>query len=87
MVARQQLEYHLARLTNDLLGGGIIAFAQTNAVVFDDRGGGCTSDREQTIAAFKITVRVRLSIYLFRAVRFTDWTGCAPQTKLRHPAT
>jgi autotransporter-associated beta strand protein len=42
--------------TNDLSGGGIIAFAQTNGVLFDDRSGGGSVDLEQTIIPYNITV-------------------------------
>ena len=41
--------------TNDLLGG-ILAFAQTNGVLFDDRSGGGAVDIEQTIIPYNIAV-------------------------------
>ena len=42
--------------TNDALGGGAIAFSQTNGVLFDDRSGGGTVDLEQTIIPYNINV-------------------------------
>ena len=47
--------------TNDLLGGGIIAFAQTNGVLFDDRSGGGSVDVEQTIIPYNIQVNAASS--------------------------
>jgi autotransporter-associated beta strand protein len=42
--------------TNDLAGGGIRAFTQTNGALFDDRSGGGAVDLEQTIIPYSITV-------------------------------
>jgi len=42
--------------TNDLAGGGILAFAQTNGVLFDDRSGGGSVDLEQTIIPYSVSV-------------------------------
>ena len=42
--------------TNDLAGGGIIAFTQTNGVLFDDRSGGGSVDIESAVTPYKITV-------------------------------
>ena len=42
--------------TNDTLGGGIISFAQTNGVLFDDRSGGGSVDLEQAIIPYNLAV-------------------------------
>ena len=50
--------------TNDLVGGGIIAFTQTNGVLFDDRSGAGTVDIEQSIIPYKINVNTAAG-YMF----------------------
>ena len=50
--------------TNDLSGGGIISFAQTNGVLFDDRSGGGSVDLEQAIIPYNITVNTTAG-YMF----------------------
>ncbi|MGA2243950.1 MAG: LamG-like jellyroll fold domain-containing protein [Verrucomicrobiota bacterium] len=42
--------------TNSLAGGGILAFAQTNGALFDNRSGGGSVDLEQTVIPFNVTV-------------------------------
>ena len=50
--------------TNDLSGGGILAFAQTNGVLFDDRSGGGSVDIEQAIIPYNIAVNTTAG-YMF----------------------
>ena len=50
--------------TNNLAGGGVLAFAQTNGVVFDDRAGGGSVDLEQSIIPYNITVNASASYTL-----------------------
>jgi autotransporter-associated beta strand protein len=68
--------------TNDLAGGGVIAFVQTNGVLFDDRSGGGSVDVEQTITPYKITVNAS-SGYAFTSYGSQgSLVGQAPLTKL-----
>ena len=49
--------------TNDLLGGGVIAFTQTNGVLFDNRSSG-TVDLQDSIIPYNITVNTTAG-YMF----------------------
>jgi autotransporter-associated beta strand protein len=67
--------------TNDLSGGGIIAFAQTNGVLFDDRSGGGAVDLEQAIAPYSITASNTATYILTSSGALGSLTGLGKITK------
>jgi autotransporter-associated beta strand protein len=50
--------------TNDVAGGGIVAFSQTNGVLFDDRGAGSSS----------VDVAEKVALYGFKVNSSSDYT-------------
>jgi autotransporter-associated beta strand protein len=67
--------------TNATGGGGIVAFAQTNGVLFDDRSGGGSVDLEQTIIPYNITVNASSSYYFTSSSQLGALAGLASLTK------
>ena len=67
--------------TNDALGGGVIMFAQTNAVYFDDRSGGGVVDLAQTIIPYAITVNASSGYTLYSYSAMGSLAGPAPLIK------
>jgi autotransporter-associated beta strand protein len=68
--------------TNDLTGGGIVAFAQTNGVLFDDRSGGGSVDVEQTIIPYNIKVNTADGYMFTSYSALGSLAGQASLTKL-----
>jgi autotransporter-associated beta strand protein len=68
--------------TNDLTGGGILAFVQTNGVLFDDRSGGGTVDAEQTIIPYNIKVNTTDGYMFTSSGGLGSLAGQAGLTKL-----
>jgi len=65
------------------LGGGLIAFTQTNGVLFDNNGSGSpTVDIEQTIIPYNITVNASTDYMLTSSGNLGLLTGQATITKL-----
>ena len=66
--------------TNDALGGGIMAFTQTNGVLFDDRSGGGYVDLESPITPYSINVNATSAYTLTSAGNTGVLTGPSPLT-------
>ncbi len=67
--------------TNDLSGGGILAFAQTNGLLFDDRSGGGSVDIEQSIIPYNIAVNTTAGYMFTSSGGLGSLTGQAAITK------
>ena len=68
--------------TNDVSGGGIIPFTQTNGVLFDDRSGGGSVDLEQAIIPYNITVNAASSYTLSSSGQMGSLFGQGALTKM-----
>jgi autotransporter-associated beta strand protein len=68
--------------TNDATGGGILAYSQTNGVLFDDRSGGGSVDVEQTIIPYNVKVNTVVGYALTSYSQLGSLSGQAALTKL-----
>ena len=68
--------------TNDATGGGILAYSQTNGVLFDDRSGGGSVDVEQPIIPYNVKVSTVVGYALTSYGQLGSLSGQAALTKL-----